>query len=398
MAGIIVLGAIIRIAYFFRPRSFWGDEWFTVFLSQQNFKDVIVSSVKDVHPPLQFILFHFGGYKLWPFIAGIASLYFFSKLSKDKLATFLFAISPYFIHLSGETRGYGFLCLFSILALLGYRWAFPCALLSEHYAWFLLIAIPFSLWFIPFLAASAGLILLQSRAEQVFASNRGFEWSAQFVIKKIIGLFIQFGGGVQYSFMTVEQAAMLIKKAYPVFFIAPVIFLFYSKNKRYLKLFLIPLAILLVLYPIRLNARYLPFCAVSYMILIATGFRRMNQRKRILANFIIAAFIIVNLSSLAWLFKVNYDPYHREDYIGATKYIKENIRPSDGLIGSRAQIRYYLKRDYAEDGEVIWEVFLGNPDMEINKKLWALREKELKRKIILSKRFGDLVWVIKYAK
>ncbi|MCX5667120.1 MAG: hypothetical protein NTY34_02260 [Candidatus Omnitrophica bacterium] len=243
-----------------------------------------------------------------------------------------------------------------------------------------------------------GLIFLQSGAEQVFVSNRGFEWSAQFVIKKIIGLFIQFGGGVQYSFMTVKQAAMLIKKAYLVFFIAPVIFLFYSNNKKYLKLFLIPLAILLVFYPIRLNARYLPFCAVSYIILIASGFRLMTQRKPVLANVIMAAFIIVNLSSLAWLFKVNYDPYHREDYIGAAKYIKENIGPSDGLIGSREQIRYYLKRDYAEDGEVIWEALLGNPDPAINDRLMAAQAKRLNRKITSMKQFGDLVWVIKYAK
>ncbi len=398
MAGIIVLGIIIRIAYFIRPRSFWGDEWFTIFLSRQSFKDVIISSVKDVHPPLQFILFHFGGYRLWPFVAGIASLYFFSRLSKDKLATFLFAISPYFIHLSGEARGYGFLCLFSILALSGCRWAFPCALLSEHYAWFLLIAIPFSLWFLPFLAASAGLILLQSAAEQVFVSNRGFEWSAQFVVKKIIGLFIQFGGGVQHSFMTVKQAAMLLKKVYLVFYIAPVIFIFYSKNKRYLKLFFIPLIVLLIFYPIRLNARYLPFCAVGYMILIAAGFRQMNRKRPVLANLIMAAFIIVNLYSLAWLFRVNYDPYHREDYIGAAKYIKENIGPSDGLIGSRAQIGYYLKRDYAQNGESVWEVFLGNPDPAINDRLTVSQAKRLNRKIVSAKQFGDLVWVIKYAK
>lgn len=401
MFAIVLFGIILRVAYFLRPRSFWGDEWFTIFLSQQRMKDVIALSLKDVHPPLQFILFHFGGYRLWPFIAGTLSLYFFSKLSKDKLATFLFAMSPYFIHLSGETRGYGFLCLFSILALLGYRWAFPCALLSEHYAWFLLLAIPFSLWFAPFLLGSLGLIIYQSRAEHVFVSNRGFEFSLPFILKKVIGLFIQFGGGVKYSFLTVKQAAALIKSFYLIFFIGPIIFLFYSKNKKYLKLFIIPLALLLIFYPIRLNARYLPFCGLSYLILITLGFKRMSMmgvRYKWLARLIMSSFIIVNVVSLAWLLKVNYDPYHREDYIGAAKYLKENIKESDGLIGSRRQVEFYLKQKFPENGDTIWEVFLGNPDMEINKRLWASREKQLGKKIVLAKQFGDLVWVLKYAK
>ena len=398
MAGIIALGIIIRIAYLIRPRSFWGDEWFTIFTSQQNIKDAVITSLKDVHPPLQFILFHFDGYRLWPFVAGVLSLYFFSKLSKDRLATFLFAISPYFIHLSGETRGYGFLCLFSILALIGYRWAFPIALLSEHYAWFLLLVVPFSLWFIPFLAASLGLIIYQSGTEQVFSPNRGFELSFAFVIKKIVGLFIQFGGGIKYSFLTVKQAASLIKNFYLVFFIAPVIFLFYAKNKRYLKLFLIPLVFLLIFYPIRLNARYLPFCGLSYLILIAMGFRQMSLKHKVIARVIIVFFIIANVISLAWLFSVNHDPYHREDYIGASQYLKDKIKPSDGLIGSSRQVEFYLKQKFPKDGETIWEVFLGNPDMAINQRVWASKEKELGRTIVFTKKFGDLVWVIKYAK
>lgn len=397
MAGIIILGIVIRIAYFLRPRSFWGDEWFSIFLSRQNIKDVIIASLNDVHPPLQFILFHFGGYRLWPFIAGILSLYFFSKLSKDKLAVLLFAISPYFIHLSGETRGYGFLCLFSILALLGYRWAFPLALFTEHYAWFLLLAIPFSMLFVPFMAASLGLIAYQTGAEHAFSLSRGFDWSPIFYLKKITGLFLQFGGGIKYSFLTVKQAISLLKSYYLIFFIAPVVFLFYCRNKKYLKLFIIPLVLLLIFYPIRLNARYLPFCGLSYLILIAAGFRQMRQKHRWPAFLIISFFIIANIISLAWLFSINYDPYHREDYIGASKYLKENIKESDGLIGSRQQVEYYLKQKFPEDGKTIWEVFLGNPDMAINNRLWAATEKKLNKRVVLSKRFGDLVWVIKYA-
>lgn len=392
----VLLGIVLRIAYFLKPRSFWGDEWFTISLSQKPWKELLISSLNDVHPPFQFILYHFGGYRLLPFIAGILSLYFFSKLSKDGLATLLFAISPYFIHLSGETRGYGFLCLFSILALLGYRWAFPCALFTEHYAWFLLLAIPFSFWFLPFLMGSFGLIIHQAQTEQAFLSR--FEWSPFASIKKITGLFIQFGGGLKYSFLTLRQAILLIKKPYIVAFILPVVFLFYSRNRKYLKLFLIPILLLLLFYPIRLNARYLPFCGVAYIILITEGFREMRRRHRKIAQAILSCFIIANIFSLGWVFRINHDPYHREDYINASKYIKENFKESHGLIGFTTPIKYYLKRDFPKDGDVLWEVWLGNPEMRINTKLWESQERKLNRRIISTKQFSDLVWVVKYGK
>lgn len=394
---ILLAGIALRVLYFLKPRSFWGDEWFTIFLAQNNLKEVIFASLKDVHPPLQFILFHFGGYRLFPFIAGVLSLYFFSKLTKDKLTVFLFAISPYFIHLSGETRGYGLLCLFSILVLLGYKWAFPFALFTEHYAWFLLLVIPFSFWFLPFLAGSAGLIFYQMGAEQFFQPHR-FEWSIFVVIKKVLGLLIQFGGGLGYSFITPAHAKSLISKSYIVFFILPFTFIFYSRDKRYLKLFFIPILILLIFYPIRLAARYLPFCGIAYLMLIAQGFHRMPNRHKLSANLIMIFFIIVNLFSLSWMLKINYDPYHREDYIAAAQYIKKHFSDNDGLIGSRQQIGYYLKRDFPKKGKVIWEVYLGNPDMEVNYKHWRLQEKKLNRRLTLTKQISELVWIAKYEK
>lgn len=397
----ILTGAILRILYFIKPRSFWGDEWFTIITSSQaSLKDVLISAVKDVHPPFQFIMFHFGGYRLFPFIAGLLSLYFFSKLSKDKLTTLIFAVSPYFLHLGGETRGYGFLCLFAILALLGYRWAFPMALFTQHYAWFLLLAIPFTIWYLPFLGASAWLIYIQSHTEQVFAAGRGFEWSLMSVAKKVVGLFLQFGGGVQYSFLTPQQAVSLspLAKMHLALFLAPAVFLFFSTTRKYLRLFLVTLGVLLIFYPIRLNARYLPFCGVAYMILLVEGFRVLEKKHRFIAKTLMAGFIAANLFSTAWLFSVSYDPYHREDYIGAARYVDRSIKPSDGLIGCVYQVNYYLKKDFPSDGENIWEVYLGNPDMAVNEKHWKYRENELKRKAVLKEPFGDLVWVIKYEK
>lgn len=397
MYWVLALGIFLRVLYFLKPRSFWGDEWFTIFLSQKPLKDVLTGALHDVHPPLQFLLFHFGGYRLWPFLAGVASLYFFSKLSKDRLATFLFAISPYFMHLCAETRGYGFLCLFTILALCGFRWAFIAALATEHYAWFLLLAVPLALWFIPFLTASLGLMLFQSRVEQAFLSNR-LSWDLAGLFKKIVGLFIQFGGGVKYSFLTFNQARSLWKAPYLLFFLGPVVFLFFARDRKYWKLFLVPIIVLLVFYPIRLNARYIPFCAVSFLMLACMGYKRMRQRHRIGADLILVSFIIANIFSLAWLFQVNYDPYHREDYIQASRFIEKHITVKDGLIGCRDQVAYYVKKNYPEDGEIIWEVYLGNPDMKINEHHWQNQQQRLERTKTFLRQFGDLVWVVKYEK
>ncbi|MDD4013655.1 MAG: hypothetical protein PHW14_05645, partial [Candidatus Omnitrophica bacterium] len=326
-------------------------------------------------------------------------MYFFGKLSKDKLATFLFAVSPYFLHLCGETRGYGFLCLFAILALIGHKWAFPLALFTQHYAWFLLLAIPFSLWYLPFLGASGWLVYLQSGAEQVFASGRGFEPSLMSVAKKIAGLFIQFGGGVQYSFLTPQQALSLapLAKLHLFLFLSPAVFLFFSKTRKYLRLFLVPLLVLMIIYPIRLNARYLPFCGVAYIILLVEGFRELEKRHRYIARTLMSGFIAANIFSAIWLFSVDFDPYHREDYIGAAHYIDENIRDTDGLIGCTYQVSYYLKKDFPGDGKDIWEVYLGNPDMTVNEAHWRYQENELGRKAVFKKQFGDLVWVIRYS-
>lgn len=396
MLPILILGAILRILYFVLPRSFWGDEWFTIFLCRQGLKSAVIGSIKDVHPPLQFILFHFGGYRLFPFIAGILSLYFFSKLSKDKLATFIFAISPYFIHLSGETRGYGFLCLFSILALLGYRWAFPLALFTEHYAWFLLLSIPFSLWFIPFLIASGSLIAFQTGTEHVFTPGRSV-YGVFPIIKKTVGFFLQLGGGVKYSFLTHEQAYTFLKKSwYLVLFLAPLVFLFYARNKKYFKLLFVPFILLLIFYPVRLSARYMPFSAVAYLLLIGEGFRMMRTKSKIPAYAIMALFITANSFSLAWLLKAGYDPYHREDYIGASEYVKNNIKTTDGLIGCRDQVWFYLKKNYPENGTDIWEVSIGNPDMAVNESHWRGVENKLGKKLKFKKQFGDLVWVARF--
>jgi hypothetical protein len=124
----------------------------------------------------------------------------------------------------------------------------------------------------------------------------------------------------------------------------------------------------------------------------------MRKRHRLTANAILVTFIVANMLSSAWLLKLDYDPYHREDFLAAAKFINNNFNDNDGLIGYRNEIQFYLKKDFPTDGEVLWEVYLGNPDMKINRQHWLGSEVSLNRKVSLLKRFGDLVWVARYEK
>ena len=40
-------------------QSYWRDEAFSVLLSSKNLKDILLLTIKDVHPPLYYFLLHF---------------------------------------------------------------------------------------------------------------------------------------------------------------------------------------------------------------------------------------------------------------------------------------------------------------------------------------------------
>lgn len=386
-----MLGIVLRLAYFLIPRSYWGDEFFTIAASSKPFLQTLVPF--DVHPPLQFVLFHFGCYRFIPLLSGLVSLYFFKKLAKDNLAFFLFAISPYFLHLSGETRGYGLLCMFSILALNGYKWAFPLALATEHYAWFLLLGIPLAAWYLPFLAGSGLMIYFQSATEGVTKLDRGWVWSVATVIKKLGGLWLQFMGGVEYSFLTTRQVIELplLSKIHILGYFTPLVFLFKARNKKWWLLSAGTILLLFAFYPIRLNARYLPFCGVALIMLVVEGYRKTKTK---LKHVVMAILIMCIMGSLLWMFTHHYDPYHKEDYILAAKLI-ENYDPKEyGLIGCREQVFMYTKNRYPEDGRKLIDCLVGNPDMAINLKHIAYREAQLGRKCVSVEKVSELTYLL----
>ncbi|MBV6343745.1 hypothetical protein, partial [Candidatus Magnetobacterium casense] len=337
---------------------------FTIEAASRPFREMIQVAFNDVHPPLQFILYWFGGYRLIPLVAGIISCYLIWKLTHDRLATLIFAINPYFIHLSGETRGYGLLLMFSLLVLCGYKWAFPCALLTEHYAWMLLFAVPIAFWMLPWLLGSLSLIAYQSFVEECFKADRGFQWSLISVIKKLGGLVLNFAGGVQYSFMTPKQAWASITHPITALYGIPVLFLWCARNRRMWLLLAGPVLLLLLVYPIRLSARYLPMCSVAFLVLTVEGYRSARKLYPKIALSLMSLYIAALIYSLSWFIPSQMDCYHRENWIAVKEFIETNVDPGkDAVIGALRLCP--LDENYkvsTRKARKVYEIYQGNPD------------------------------------
>ncbi|MCG2685796.1 glycosyltransferase family 39 protein, partial [Candidatus Parcubacteria bacterium] len=108
--------------------EFWYDEAFSALLVRRDWGEMLALITQDLHPPLYYI-----GLKLWAGIFGYAdsALRFFSavlgvllvfivyrftiKLFKNRakalMASFIFAINPFFIQYSQETRPYALLAV-----------------------------------------------------------------------------------------------------------------------------------------------------------------------------------------------------------------------------------------------------------------------------------------------
>lgn len=129
---IIILGLLIRIAFINR-HTFWFDEAFSYFVSQQPIFSIIQTSAFDTIPPFYYIFL-----KLWSQIShevwflrllslifGVSSIpiayTIFKKFTNKQtslLATFFFAVSPLLVYFSVETRMYSLLVFESLLLIL----------------------------------------------------------------------------------------------------------------------------------------------------------------------------------------------------------------------------------------------------------------------------------------
>jgi mannosyltransferase len=131
LAAITALGAVLRWAYIAKS-SIWYDEGFSMMLSARTPSEIWVTNIRDVHPPLYYLVLHY-----WLLLFGtsetaarslsavlmlgvIISTYFlvkrFFSVPTARLAALFVACGPYMVRFSQEARMYGMLTFFLITA------------------------------------------------------------------------------------------------------------------------------------------------------------------------------------------------------------------------------------------------------------------------------------------
>ena len=325
------------------------------------------------------------------------TMYFLAKeifsRKEARLAAYLAAISPYWLQSSNEIRSYS---LFAFLVCLGtfffiravkdpagrgWRWAYAitalAAVYTEHYAWFWILGItaailwtpsgkegmrsikPWQLGVITAGIPSLSLIAFQAIfRETMFQGYRLKEYLSFFVLfKKTVGLFWHFSCGYFYSMLAADRILYYLGHA-PFFWVSAaaaaaatglmikaLVEVFGSHRLAFTLCFttlFIPIIFLIIFYPIRLDARYLCFAALFFMILTARGLVGLSNRAWKSAFLILLSGVSITGSAQAILSRT--DSIHKEDYFNQIRYAFKNAGDEDAVCGLAGQVRYYQPR------------------------------------------------------
>lgn len=118
-------------------QSYWRDEAFSVLLASKNIKDIILLTIKDVHPPLYYLLLHFwirlfGDAEyvtrtlslFFLFLTALVSFFLLKHLLKNWKIALMGSVSimlnPIMIEYAFETRAYMFFTFSLLTAVLFY--------------------------------------------------------------------------------------------------------------------------------------------------------------------------------------------------------------------------------------------------------------------------------------
>ncbi|MEI7891267.1 MAG: glycosyltransferase family 39 protein [bacterium] len=130
--GVLALASVLRFTGLVK-RDFWYDEAFTGIAVKENFHDMIVMIVNDVHPPLYYLVLKlfsgfFGysvfGIRLFSAIFGVLCVWavylvareLFGKSTAALWSSFVVAVSPFAIQYSQEARMYSMLVFLILIA------------------------------------------------------------------------------------------------------------------------------------------------------------------------------------------------------------------------------------------------------------------------------------------
>ena len=392
----VLVGILIRLVNFLLPKSYWGDERFSIELASKPLWDILLGSFHDVHPPLYFILLgvfeptphsHF---ILWPriasFLAGIAILILSYKLSTlwfgkqvGKITLFLVALSPYALQAGQETRGYGLAsalvlaCLYAAThkkvktaALFGIL-----AVWTEHYSWLVLLPIAaLGAWPVAYLVLLGGFPMLALGvrqalySEHVFHAYRVAEYS-DLIWKKVGGLALHFSTGYRYSMLEWaeipwQDSLFQFSIVITILMVSLALIGLARLRGKYLNLMLLglvlPIMLLTATYPIRVDARYFAMLWPLYIMLVAVGLAWIDSFLRVFSMTLIGACLALGM---AYQVCLPYDPIHKEDWASANTYVAALSPYYDGVLVTKlTNMQAHVREQHRN------EVIAENPEYE----------------------------------
>ena len=395
----IALGLLILLAFALRvyrlgAQDIWGDEAFSIFLSQQPL-NVVVAGASDTHPPLYpFLLF------LWLRVGGASAfatralsaligtlavplIFVFTRRLSTRprvawFAAFLAAISPLLIYYSQETRMYELAAVLALASTYFCLTLFPRAeeiylgrgegvrgmrggeyfastllAIYTHYSAFFVVAaqnVFLVIYWLRHRRALGWVFLRDWILTQLFLMVCYVPWIAvqmAFLRDKASARFDEWGWrGVEMIFgKTFLAFGVGLTVDAPLAQIATVVFLLVAalgaisiwrarESAAWLAplYFLAPVAVAYIVNPIMpfFFERYVLVALPGFIVLIAFGLDDLLRRNRRFAIGIIGILILFNAFSLSQYY-LN-DDYAKGKYGQMMAYISAHAQPGDALV------------------------------------------------------------------
>ena len=379
---LILLAAALRF-YRLQAQDIWGDEAFSIYLSQQPLPAVVAGGA-DTHPPfyplLLFVWLQLTGSSAYATralsaLAGILVVPLIFVLAKQLtptrprvawLAAILAAVSPLLIYYSQETRMYELVTVLALAStyfmlrvfdqagahdharLRGAYFVTTLLAMYTHYSAFFVIAaqdvyalirwrkdraalvrwillqLALALAYVPWIVVQAS--FLSSKANHRFDE---WGWSG---IEMIFGKsFLAFSAGltVGYPIIQIATAAFLLFAALGVFAIL---------RRRDAALwfapiyFIVPVIVAYVVNPVMpfFFERYVLVALPGFILTVALGLDGMAQQRAWATVGVLGVFIVVSAFSM-WNYYYN-DAYAKGKYGHMMAYVAAHAQPGDALI------------------------------------------------------------------
>ena len=454
----VALLLALRVGNLLSGKSLWSDETWSWKVAILPFQDCLKQVVQDVHPPLYYgllnrIVYLFGDGELVlrsiSFLAGLLSTYFIYRLARNlggkeagSCALVLAAISPHLMQSSNEVRGYALLgclsaaCLFYLSQFLIYGRerdvvktiiALALAVYTEHYAWFLVVAVLTTLVYkryhryvflaiMPIIPAACLLVRQAMAGETVLDLAKLAEYRLFWVaVKKLLGIPWHWLAGYQFSMLTVEDLGLLLTN--PMFMLTWLGVLcgltFFvlgslemAKTRWHIILLSLvvlgPVLLLAVFYPIRLDARYMSFAYPLFISVVALG---MAQLGRVALTLLATPMLAVMAYASIYTVGLTTDPIHKEDYKGLFRLVGQYYNPdTDGLIGlDEARAYYNVPSRFDKDCSRLWVMQYVNMHPQVEMRQLYEKEEEMGRYgyrpvVVYKVKEGDALRVTLYEK